>query len=130
MLNRRATRMMVILLALGLSAGLSACATGAGGSSSGGPGRSANRITQEELADYTTLNALDAIRRLRPRWLQVRGDTPVAILDGARLGSPDALRSVAVSDVASMTYLSASDATLRYGTNFPAGAIEVRTRTN
>ncbi len=130
MLNRRATRMMVFLLALGLSAGVSACATGAGGSSSSGPSRSANRITQEELADYTTLNALDAIRRLRPRWLQVRGDTPVAILDGARLGSPDALRSVAVSDVASMQYLSASDATLRYGTNFPAGAIEVRTRTN
>ena len=128
MLKRRTTRMMLFLLALGLSGGLSACATGAGGSS--GPSRSANRITQEELADFTTLSALDAIRRLRPRWLQVRGGTPVAMLDGARLGGPDALRSVAVSDVASMQFLSASDATLRYGTNFPAGAIEVRTRTN
>lgn len=122
----------MVLFAVGATSALSACASGGG--SSDGPGRSQNRITQEELADYTTLNALDAIRRLRPRWLQARGATaggsnePVAILDGARLGSPNALASVAVSDVAEMIYVNSRDATLRYGTGFPGGAIEVRTR--
>ncbi|MDH3223612.1 MAG: hypothetical protein OEO23_07840 [Gemmatimonadota bacterium] len=132
MRHSRSTRTVMLLFAIGLAGALSACATGAGPSD--GPRRSANRITLEELADYSTLNALDAIRRLRPRWLQARGATagganePVAILDGARLGSPDALASVAVSDVSEMQYLSAADATMRYGTNFPGGAIEVRTR--
>lgn len=132
MRHPRSIRTLMLFLAIGLAGALSACATGGG--SSDGPRRSANRITLDELADYSTLNALDAIRRLRPRWLQARGATagganePVAILDGARLGSPDALASVAVSDISEMQYLSAADATMRYGTNFPGGAIEVRTR--
>lgn len=135
MRHPRLLRTVMLLFAVGAAGALAACASGGGGSSDG-PRRSQNRITQEELVDYTTLNALDAIRRLRPRWLQARGATaggsnePVAILDGARLGSPDALASVAVSDVSEMQYLSASDATMRYGTNFPGGAIEVRTRSN
>jgi hypothetical protein len=124
----------MLLFAVASAGTLAACASGGG--SSDGPRRSANRITQEELVDYSTLNALDAIRRLRPRWLQARGATagganePVAILDGARLGNPEALASVPVSDIAEMQFLSASDATMRYGTNFPGGAIEVRTRAN
>ncbi len=133
MRHPRSIRTAMLLLAIAMAGALSACATGAGGSSDG-TRRSANRITLEELADYTTLSALDAIRRLRPRWLQARGSTagganePVAILDGARLGSPDALSSVSVSDISEMQFLNARDATLRFGTNFPGGAIEVRTR--
>ena len=135
MRDPRSNRMVMILLAIGLLSGLAACASGGGGSSDG-PRRSANRITQEELVEYSTLNALDAIRRLRPRWLQPRGATagganePVAILDGARLGNPQSLTAVSVSDIDSMQFLSAADATMRYGTNFPGGAIEVRTRSN
>ena len=121
-------RAAVFFLALGISLGPVACASGGGGD---GPRRNPNLITQAELAEFSTQSALDAIRRLRPRWLQSRGATsPVAILDGARLGDPDALRSINVSDIESIRYLNASDATMRYGTNFPGGAIEVRSRAN
>ncbi len=129
----RSTRALAMIPMLVITAGLAACASGGGGGD-GTPRRSGNTITAEELVDYTTFTALDVIRRLRPRWLQPRGTTatganlPVAFLDGARLGDPSRLSSINVSDIESIRYLSASDATMRYGTNFPGGAIEVRTR--
>ena len=127
---RRPTRAIALFITLGLSAGLSACASGGGGSSDSGPRRSANLISAEELVDLGAETVLTAVRRLRPRWLQARGagNFPVALLDGARLGPPDALQGVNVADIESIVYLSASDATMRYGTNYPGGAIEVRSR--
>ncbi|MGI9627289.1 MAG: hypothetical protein ACR2QM_10675 [Longimicrobiales bacterium] len=131
MRHPRQARAMALLLTLGLSAGAAACASGGGGGSDSGPRRSANRITMDELAANQSEDALTAVRRLRPRWLQPRGGSnlPVVFLDGARMGLPDSLRSISVADVDSMTFLSPSDATTRYGTNFPGGAIEVRSRT-
>ena len=118
---------LTLVVAFGLATALAACASGGG---SGGPRRDPNLITAEELAEYTTLSALDVIRRLRPRWLQSRGNnTAQVIQDGARLGDPEnALRSIPVSDIAELKYLSASDATMRYGTNYPGGAIEITSR--
>ena len=111
---------------------LAACASGTGG---GGPRRDPNLITLEELADHTTLSALDVVRRLRPRWLQGRGagtggsNVPQLIVDGARMGNAqDALRTLSVSDIQELRYLNASDATMRFGTNFPGGAIMVTSR--
>ena len=119
---------LAFIIAFGLAVGLAACSSGGGGSS--GPRRDPNLITAEEMAEFSTLSALDVIRRLRPRWLQGRGQSrPQVIQDGARLGDPqNALRSVSVSDIESLRYLSASDATMRYGTNYPGGAIEVTSR--
>ncbi len=129
---RRCHSSGAVVLALGLLLlAISACAT-SGGSS--GPRRDANLITAEELTEYGTFTARDVIRRLRPRWLQSRGagtggpQTPQVILDGSRLGGLDRLNSIQVSDVTEMRYLSASDATMRFGTNFPGGAIEITTR--
>jgi len=131
-LNRWMTRLSLVA-AFALVSGLSACASGGGGS--GGARRDPNLITAEELAEYTTLTAVDVVRRLRPRWLTGRGagtggaNTPQLILDGARMGdAASELRSIAVSDISEMQYLSASDATMRYGTNFPGGAIVVTSR--
>lgn len=130
---RRPTHAARLFVILGLSAGLGACA-GGGGASSGdsGPRRSANLITAEELTDLASESALTAVRRLRPRWLQSRGaaaNMPVTLLDGQRLGiDPNALDQISVSDIGSIRYLSASDATLRYGTNYPGGAIVVESR--
>lgn len=116
-----------LVFVLGAAFGLAACASGGGGAD--GPRRDANLITAEELAEYTTLTAHDVIRRLRPRWLRARGGgAPQLIMDGARLGSLDGLSSISVADVESLRYLSASDATMRFGTNFPNGAIEVLSR--
>ena len=125
-MNRSTTRLLVFA-AFGFATGLAGCASG----ESGGPRRDPNRITVEELADYTTLTALDAVRRLRPRWLQGRGagNMPQLIVDGARMGdAQNPLRSLSVSDIQEIRYLTASDATMRYGTNFPGGAIVVTSR--
>ena len=120
------------IIAFGLAAGLAACASGGG---SGGTRRDPNLITAEEMADYTTLTAMDVIRRLRPRWLQGRGAStggtvrPQVIMDGARMGDPEtSLNSISVSDIESLRFLNASDATMRYGTNYPGGAIEITSR--
>lgn len=120
-------RVPLILLALAVSAGLAACASGGGSSS--GPRRNSNEITAEELTEYSTFTVFDVIRRLRPRWLTARGGgEPQVIMDGARMGTPSILRSHSVADVESLSFLSASDATMRFGTNFPNGAIEVTSR--
>ena len=132
---RRPIRAIALFAALGLSAGLAACSSGGGAGGDSGPRRSANLITAEEMTDYGAETVLTVIRRLRPRWLQPRGasasgaNMPIAFLDGARLGFPDALGGVNVADIESVRFLNASDATMRYGTNFPGGAIEVRSRT-
>lgn len=121
---------MLIFAGFALATGLAGCAS-SGGGESGGPRRDPNLITAEELADYTTLSAVDVVRRLRPRWLQGRGgqNTPVLILDGTRMGdAQNELRSISVSDIAEMQYLNASDATMRFGTNFTGGAILVTSR--
>ena len=120
------------IIAFGLATAVAACSS-TGGSS--GPRRDPNLITAEELSEYATLSALDVVRRLRPRWLTGRGqgtggmNRPQVMQDGARLGDPEnALRAISVSDVESIRYLNASDATMRYGTNFPGGAIIVTSR--
>ena len=119
---------LFFLIAFGLATGLAACASG--GSGERGPRRDPNLITAEELADFSTVSALDAIRRLRPRWLQGRGNMrPRLVLDGARMSSlEDGLQSVQAASVRTMRYHSASDATMRFGTNYIGGAIEVITR--
>lgn len=120
-------RVPLVLAALAVSAVLAACASGGGGSS--GPRRNANLITAEELAEYTTFTVHDVIRRLRPRWLVSRGGgSPTVVMDGARMGGVQSLQSISVSDVDSLRFLSAADATMRFGTNFPDGAIEVTSR--
>lgn len=133
MRHPRQARAMALLLTLGLSAGAAACASG-GGSADGTPRRSQNRITADELAPNQSEDALTAVRRLRPRWLQARGSSasgqnlPIVFLDGARMGTPESLSNISVADIEQLDYLSPSDATTRYGTNFPGGAIEVRSR--
>ena len=94
--------------------------------------RSSNLITTEELRNVTEQNAYDAIRRLRPQWLRSRSGgrsaQPVLIIQNVRAGDLEQLRTIAVQDVLQMRYISASDATTRWGTGFTGGAIEVTMR--
>lgn len=116
-------------LLLALLLGLGGCATaGAGGAGGGG---SANVITIEELEAVENLSAYEAVQRLRPRWIQLRGGSatpPVVFLDGANLGGPEALRSIQASSIQRMVYRDGRDATTRYGTGYGGGVIEVTTR--
>ncbi len=108
----------------------------AGCASSGESRRGSGAITAEELAAVSASDCLEAVRTLRPQWLRSRAaptprepnPTPRVIVDGTARGGLSELSLISASDVASINYMSASDATIRFGTGFPAGAIVVRTR--
>ena len=123
----QAVRMLVpVVLALTLSA----CASGTGGSSNTRSGPR-NQLSQEQMLETGTSNVYDAVRRLRPEWLRVRGTTGgaiIAYMDGVRQGTVDALERIPVQRAITVRFVSATDATMRWGTGHTAGAIEVLTR--
>ena len=130
----------VFLLAIS-SFAVVACASGSGGSSTstqaGAPSSNRTRsnpnvITAEDLAKVDVSDALQAIQRLRPQFLQTRGTTSfqnpsevVVYVDGSRLGNTSTLRDIPANEVKEIRYLSATEATQRYGTGHASGAIVV-----
>lgn len=105
-----------------LVGGCAAAGTASGGSSSMGT------VTRAELADMQNIDALQALRSLRPNWLNYRGGAPQVLLDGLRRGGVDTLRQILVQDIAEIDFLPPREATNRFGTGFPYGAIAVRSR--
>ena len=120
-------------LSVVLLAALAACAT------SGGSARSLqsrNVITAAEVESINVSTAYEAVQQLRPHFLQTRGQAsiqdpsagePIVYVNGVRYGGTDALNGIRAMDVAEFRFLSASDATTRYGTGHVGGVIEVRT---
>jgi hypothetical protein len=132
---RRAEMRTVFLAALVLCVLPTACATGSGSEQT--TRRSRDVITFEELASQPSLSAYEAIQRLRPAWLQSRGPMsgggatrsyPNVMLDGVMLGDINTLRDLRTDDVLEFRFISARDATTRFGTGYMAGVIEVVTR--
>ncbi len=122
-----------LALALALALALGACATGAGPGQPGTPRPNPDVITAEEIADAHVQNALEAVRKLRPRFLLTQGGTTSAhdvqvMVDEVPRGTASALGSVNAADVAEIRYLDASEATMRYGTGYSGGLILVTTR--
>lgn len=82
-------------------------------------GQRSSLITQEEIeqAGMETVTAFELVQRLRPRWLQ-RGtprsvglSTLIAVYqDDSRLGGPDEMRLIPVSDVIEIRYLDSAQA--------------------
>ncbi len=111
-----------------------------------GKGRKSNVITAEEMAKSGADNAYDLIKNLRPSWFTPRGISTgrpssdavggisdpgggiMVYVDGIRVGGPDELRNVPAERIQEMRYLSATDATTKYGTGHTQGAIEVTTK--
>ncbi|HEU5208265.1 MAG TPA: TonB-dependent receptor plug domain-containing protein [Longimicrobiales bacterium] len=98
---------------------------------------SRNVITQQEIESVNVSTAYEVVQQLRPHFLQGRGQTsiqdpgssmPVVYVNGVRYGSPDVLRGMRSMDLREIRFLSASDATTRYGTGHVGGVIEVTTR--
>lgn len=117
--------------ALALTFGLAGCASaGGGGGEDGAPRGRPNHIIREELATMEQLDMYQAIQRLRPNWLRARmGQTAQIIVDGNRQpGGLTVLQQYRVTQVQEARFLSASDATTRFGTGFDGGAIMVTTR--
>ena len=108
----------------------SACAS-SGQPDQSRPRRSRNLITADELSGLSVSSAYEAVRRLRPAWLQARGRSPLPVVyrNNSRWGGdPRSLESIRIDSVSEMRFLSASDATTRYGSGFTGGVILVATR--
>lgn len=123
--RRPGARLLALTLTL---AALSGCASSGAGSGDS-PRRSRDVITAEELASLQQLSALEVVQRLRPAWLRVRGGgLPQLIVDGTPMeGGTEALRTFRVGEIHELRYMDPGDATMRFGTGYPAGAIVVIT---
>ncbi|MSR19986.1 MAG: hypothetical protein EXR91_03280 [Gemmatimonadetes bacterium] len=127
---RRASRGILLLVALLLVDGCASSGTG-GGAVRGG----ANVITRDQLSQDDE-NAFLIVRRLRPAWLRPRSQqTPgrsdpafaQVFLDDQQVGDVDYLYRISAAQIDRIEYMSALDATTRYGTGYAGGLIIVRT---
>jgi len=119
----------VCLAVIGLTLLAAACASG-GGPGESGPSRNRNLITSEELTQTGELaTAFDAIRRLRPNWLGGRGTSSAKVfIDGVEMGDTGVLRDYRVDAIRECRFIPPTDATLRFGTGYGGGVIEVFTK--
>lgn len=116
-----------VIFAVALAIGLAGCASA--GSANRPEGASRTVIVQEEFDGLGQISPLRAIERLRPQWLRGRGDeTPQLHIDGARRSSLNDLEAYQLTDIARMEYMSATDASTRFGTGYTGGVILVFTR--
>jgi len=82
-----------------------------------GPRGDRNLITPQEIAESDARNAYELIQRLRPLWLQSRGDRSVRLetaivvyQDGAMLGGIDTLEGIPIELVRSVRALDSAEA--------------------
>ncbi len=142
---------LTMLTAAVLTLGGTGCGSSAPGmaSASKGPKPSSTLITADEIARVNALNGYEVVQKLRPAMLSQRQiasahgqggmakDAPpikgtdvasgqvVVYMDGTRLGDVEQLRGITASSIATLRYYSASEAQVKWGSNHPAGAIEV-----
>lgn len=132
----RAMTMLVPLLGACGGGGASGSATPQTAST---PARgNSNLIVEAEIAAAGVTNALEAVQRLRPTMLRGRAsqgfsDTQsnsgiVIYVDGIQTGGVSTLANVSALNVKEIRFISAADATTRFGTGHPMGAILVSTK--
>lgn len=93
---------------------------------------------QEILAANVTTHALDAVQRLRPQWLRIRGSATVpesdgtlaiqAWLNGRHLGDVQMLRDIPVGQIVELRWLDPITARNRYGPGNSRGVVDVTGR--
>jgi hypothetical protein len=92
---------------------------------------SSYRVTGAELRGAHVLTLLEAVGRVRPRFLRShsprKGQSAVVYVDRVRVGPVARLRDVPVMDVVDVVFLGAADATTRFGSDHTGGALLVRT---
>ena len=98
-------------------------------------------ITAAEIAERAAdaSNALQIVQKLRPQMLATRGrfspadssdagTRPRVVVDGVGYGSIESLANVNAISVMEIRYISATDATTRFGTGYVGGAILITTK--
>ncbi len=129
-------RKLMSALVLGVAVTLTGCASAQGGGSTAqrtASNRNSSLITQAQIDESPSSTAYDIVQRLHPQWLMGRGQssfgngattTEVAVYVGSsRMGGPDELRNFIGSQLASIQFLNATQATLRFGAGHVNGAI-------
>ena len=93
-------------------------------------------VTRAEMDAVYASDAYALLQRLRPQFLRSRGSVslrnssdsyPIVYLNDVRHGGVMSLRDILVNDIQEIRYLSAADATTRWGTGHSSGVILVRT---
>ncbi|HJU75328.1 MAG TPA: hypothetical protein VJ717_16415 [Gemmatimonadaceae bacterium] len=130
--------MRVRLITGVFAATIAVTACGSGGSSAPGspaaaqttaPQRGNSRlITRQEIESVPLETIYDVIERLRPNMLRSRGSPIMVYLNTTLLGEVSTLRGIQASSVRQVEFVSASDATTRFGTGVPGGAIVITSR--
>jgi hypothetical protein len=120
---------MRAFLLLLLLAPLTGCATAGSPAAGGGSDRP---ITLETIQQSSYSNAFQLVQTERPGWLRPRGRSSVEANTGVRVyvngmlrGGVRSLRQMPISEVREIRYYGSHDATTRFGTGNPQGAIEV-----
>lgn len=118
--------------------GLFGCAGGqSAGQRAGLPAPDPDLLTAAELGGATESSMYEAIKRLRPRFLQSRGPNslslagaggPAVWVDGTLMGGVEWLGWLLPREVVTIRRLSAWDAATAYGAGFPDGVLVVTTR--
>ena len=99
--------------------------------------RNPSVLSQTEWTGANVSTAFEAIEQLRPQFFRSRGETSILLraqtqtsvyLDNMRLGGLESLHDVPISSIQSIRYLSAGEATIRWGTNQTGGAIQLVSR--
>lgn len=122
----RLTGWGVSLAAVVLSSGCAA------GTQSGESGGSRNILTREQLMATQEGDLFSAVQQLRPQWLRARGAARISgfvevivYVDDIRRGGVGNLRSIRLEGVERVQFLSATEATTRWGTDVSGGVISV-----
>ena len=127
----------LLLFACVVAHGCAGAGSGSSAPTGSAPRGNANLITSEQLRApaVSFMSADAAIRFLRPRWLRSRSGTPVGgrnyayvFMDGGPFGNIRTLPSLQASDIGEARFITAADATTRYGTGYPGGIIAIASR--
>jgi type IV pilus biogenesis protein CpaD/CtpE len=122
------------LLLVGVASVLAGCASGSQARDPDVTVRRSDRnvITADEIEQSGAVTAQQAVERLRPHMLQVRSGASVMsgnrdelqiYVDNIRMGGREILASLQAHEIREIRYMSAVDATNRYGTGHSHGAI-------
>ena len=137
----RSPKLVTVVIALTLAATVAACGASSAPAAGAAPRPirgSLNLITSAEVesAGNDVVNAYDLVQRLRPGMMRARNLTAgntgdgnvfgvIAYVDDIRLGDVEQLRTVMRATVREIRYISALDATTRWGTGHSNGVIQV-----
>ena len=103
---------------------------GGGGVSDTGPRKQRNLITQHEIATKDFRSAHEVIQVLRPQMLRVRGSIGLAVyVNGIKMSNGVySLYDISPVSIGEIRFLNSFDATARFGTDAPDGAISITTK--